>query len=50
MAALSVGISYDLSQSTFNGDNKELFFVKLTDSAFRAIEEYQKVQVCQNKT
>lgn len=44
MAALCTGISYGLTQSSLN-DNKELIFVKLTDSAYRAIEEYQKNQV-----
>lgn len=38
------GISYGLSQSNIT-DNKEVIFVKLTDSAYRAIEEYQKNQV-----
>lgn len=45
MAALCTGISYGLSQSCLSNDNKELIFVKLTDSAFRAIEDYQKNQV-----
>lgn len=44
MAALCTGNSYGLSQSNFN-ENKELIFVKLTDSAYKAIEEYQKNQV-----
>ncbi len=44
MAALCPNISYGLSQS-FNNDNKEVIFVKLTDSAYRAIEDYQKNQV-----
>lgn len=40
MAALIAGVQYGLSsQGNFN-ENKELIFVKLTDSAFRAIEEY----------
>lgn len=38
------GISYGLSQSISN-DNKEVILVKLTDSAYRAIEDYQKNQV-----
>lgn len=45
MAALCTGISYGLSQSSLNNENKEVIFVKLTDSAYRAIEEYQKNQV-----
>lgn len=45
MAALCTGISYGLSQSCLSNENKELIFVKLTDSAYRAIEEYQKNQV-----
>ncbi|XP_031638993.1 RNA polymerase II elongation factor ELL2 [Contarinia nasturtii] len=44
MAALCTGISYGLSQSCLRNENKELIFVKLTDSAYRAIEEYQKNQ------
>ncbi|XP_055316484.1 RNA polymerase II elongation factor Ell isoform X2 [Sitodiplosis mosellana] len=44
MAALCTGISYGLSQSCLSNENKELIFVKLTDSAYRAIEEYQKNQ------
>lgn len=40
MAALIAGVQYGLSsQGNFN-ENKELIFVKLTDSAYRAIEEY----------
>ncbi|GLH07417.1 Uncharacterized protein GBIM_12875 [Gryllus bimaculatus] len=40
MAALMQGVQYGLSsQGTFD-ENKSLIFVKLTDSAFRAIEEY----------
>lgn len=45
MAALCTGISYGLSQSSLSNENKELIFVKLTDSAYRAIEDYQKNQV-----
>lgn len=48
MAALCAG-NYGLTQqhsgSTGAGDNKELIFVKLTDSALRAIEEFQRNQV-----
>lgn len=39
------GISYGLSQSNISNENKEVIFVKLTDSAYRAIEDYQKNQV-----
>uniref|UniRef100_A0A023F1T6 Putative rna polymerase ii elongation factor n=1 Tax=Triatoma infestans TaxID=30076 RepID=A0A023F1T6_TRIIF len=42
MAALVAGVQYGLtSQGHFN-ENKSLIFVKLTDSAFRAVEEYLK--------
>lgn len=44
MAALCTGTSYGLSNLRAN-DNKELIFVKLTDSAFRAIEEYNRNKV-----
>ena len=45
MAALCAG-SYGLSQQgSLNDENKELIFVKLTDSALRAIEEFQRTQV-----
>lgn len=44
MAALCTGTSYGLSNLKAN-DNKELIFVKLTDSAFRAIEEYNRNKV-----
>ncbi|XP_055628113.1 RNA polymerase II elongation factor Ell isoform X2 [Toxorhynchites rutilus septentrionalis] len=47
MAALCAG-SYGLSQQQPqypNNDNKELIFVKLTDSALRAIEEFQRNQL-----
>uniref|UniRef100_A0A182Q236 RNA polymerase II elongation factor ELL N-terminal domain-containing protein n=1 Tax=Anopheles farauti TaxID=69004 RepID=A0A182Q236_9DIPT len=44
MAALCAG-SYGLSQQgSLNDENKELIFVKLTDSALRAIEEFQRTQ------
>lgn len=48
MAALCTGISYGLSQiqnTSTTTDGKELIFVKLTDSAYRAIEEFQRNQV-----
>ncbi|XP_055706522.1 RNA polymerase II elongation factor Ell [Phlebotomus papatasi] len=47
MAALCTGISYGLSQiqnTSTTTDGKELIFVKLTDSAYRAIEEFQRNQ------
>lgn len=44
MAALCTGTSYGLSNLKAN-DNKELIFVKLTDSAFRAIDEYNRNKV-----
>lgn len=43
MATLHTGTSYELSQgSSGMNANKELIYVKLTDSALRAIEEYQR--------
>lgn len=47
MAALVAGVQYGLSQGHFN-ENKSLIFVKLTDSAFRAIEEYSRNRVSTN--
>lgn len=54
MAALCAG-SYGLSQqhqphqhasdNSSSSNNKELIFVKLTDSALKAIEEFQRNQV-----
>lgn len=47
MAALCAG-NYGLTQQhngSSAGDNKELIFVKLTDSALRAIEEFQRNQL-----
>lgn len=45
MAALCAG-NYGLTQQhNGSGDNKELIFVKLTDSALRAIEEFQRNQL-----
>uniref|UniRef100_T1JP56 RNA polymerase II elongation factor ELL N-terminal domain-containing protein n=1 Tax=Strigamia maritima TaxID=126957 RepID=T1JP56_STRMM len=40
MAALVDGQSYGLSSHGQNSENRTLVFVKLTDSALRAIEEY----------
>ncbi|XP_063709535.1 RNA polymerase II elongation factor Ell isoform X2 [Culicoides brevitarsis] len=43
MATLHTGTSYELSQgSPVINENKEFIYVKLTDSALRAIEEYQR--------
>ncbi|XP_022200997.2 RNA polymerase II elongation factor Ell [Nilaparvata lugens] len=40
MAALIAGVKYGLSSQGNLNENKSLIFVKLTDSAYRAIEEY----------
>lgn len=45
MAALCPGVQYGLSSQENFGENKDLIFVKLTDSALRAIEEYRKNEV-----
>lgn len=45
MAALCPGVQYGLSSQGNFGENKDLIFVKLTDSAYRAIEDYFKNQV-----
>lgn len=45
MAALCPGVQYGLSSQQNFGENKDLIFVKLTDSALRAIEDYLKNQV-----
>lgn len=42
MAELCPGVQYGLSSQESFGENKDLIFVKLTDSAYRAIEEYLK--------
>lgn len=44
MAALCPGVQYGLSSQQNFSDNKDLIFVKLTDSALRAIEDYIKNQ------
>nr|XP_023012301.1 RNA polymerase II elongation factor Ell-like [Leptinotarsa decemlineata] len=44
MAALCPGVQYGLSSQQNCGENNDLIFVKLTDSALRAIEEYIKNQ------
>lgn len=46
MAVLCPGVQYGLSSQQNFGENKDLIFVKLTDSALRAIEDYIKNQVC----
>lgn len=45
MATLCPGVKYGLSSQQNFGENKDLIFVKLTDSALRAIEDYIKNQV-----
>lgn len=45
MAALCPGVKYGLSSQQNFGENKDLIFLKLTDSALRAIEEHVKNQV-----
>lgn len=50
MAALCPGVQYGLSSQENLGENKDLIFVKLTDSALRAIEEYRKNQVSSHKS
>ncbi|CAH0553613.1 unnamed protein product [Brassicogethes aeneus] len=44
MAALCPGVQYGLSSQQNFGENKDLIFVRLTDSALRAIEEFLKNQ------
>ncbi|CAH1134472.1 unnamed protein product [Ceutorhynchus assimilis] len=44
MAALCPGVQYGLSSQQNFSENKDLIFVKLTDSALRAIEDYIKNQ------
>lgn len=49
MAALCTGI-YNLSQNNrLDNEDKDIIFVKLTDSALRALEEFQKNKVSMNK-
>lgn len=40
MAALPAGVQYALSSEASYKENKELVFVKLTDSALKAIEDF----------
>ncbi|XP_053612171.1 RNA polymerase II elongation factor Ell isoform X2 [Plodia interpunctella] len=42
MAALPAGVQYGLSSESTYKENKELVFVKLTDSALKAIEDFIK--------
>lgn len=42
MAALPAGVQYGLSSESSYKENKELVFVKLTDSALKAIEDFLK--------
>lgn len=42
MAALPAGVQYALSSESSYKENKELVFVKLTDSALKAIEDFIK--------
>ena len=44
-ASLVEGLEYPLSSNSFSNSNKTAFHVKLTDSALRAIEEFQKLKV-----
>ena len=45
MAALVAGVQYGLTSQEHFNENKSLIFVKLTDSAFRAIDQYLKNKV-----
>ena len=38
--------SYSLSREEHINRNKEFYFVKLTDSSIRAVEEYLQNKVC----
>lgn len=57
MAALPAGVQYGLSSESSYKENKELLFVKLTDSALKAIEDFLRnnrvsliaILLCQNK-
>ncbi len=48
MAAFEEGVQYGLSAHGHSSENKSLVFVKLTDSSFKAIEEYLRIKVRQN--
>ncbi len=43
--ALVEGVKYGLSSQVNQCGNKQVIFVKLTDSALRAIDDYLKSQV-----
>lgn len=45
MAALVEGSEYGLSSLESTSANKSVVYVKLTDSALRAFEEFQKIKV-----
>jgi RNA polymerase II elongation factor ELL len=45
MAGLVEGVQYGLSSQGNFHENKSLIFVKLTDSAYRAIEDYLRNKV-----
>lgn len=45
MAVLADGVQYGLSAHGLSSENKSLVFVKLTDSSFKAIEEYLRIKV-----
>ncbi|EFX81756.1 hypothetical protein DAPPUDRAFT_317378 [Daphnia pulex] len=44
MAAFEEGVQYGLSAHGHSSENKSLVFVKLTDSSFKAIEEYLRIK------
>ncbi|XP_046444893.1 RNA polymerase II elongation factor Ell-like [Daphnia pulex] len=45
MAAFEEGVQYGLSAHGHSSENKSLVFVKLTDSSFKAIEEYLRIKL-----
>jgi RNA polymerase II elongation factor ELL len=47
MAGLVEGVQYGLSSQGNFHENKSLIFVKLTDSAYRAIEDFLRNKVTQ---
>lgn len=49
MATLVAGVQYGLSSHSNFHENKSLIFVKLTDSAYRAIEDYLRNRVSDKK-
>ena len=48
MSALVAGREYGLSSNESTSANKTVLHIKLTDSALKAIEEYQKFKVSKN--